>query len=122
MLGRLDELILYVESMRNQLGFYRDVLGLPVIEPSQSTDWDNEYWVALDADNFRLALHGGGRRRFGEDSSRFVFAVPDLDVARASLAQAGVPVGAERVPAAGIRVVAAWDPEGNGFSIEHRTR
>ena len=127
MLGRLDELILYVESMRHQLEFYRDVLGLsviepaPVNEPARVTDWDQLHWVALDAGNFRLALHAGGRRRFGQDSPRFVFAVDDLDQARQSLTGAGVSLGAERVPAAGTRVVDAWDPEGNVFSIEHRS-
>ncbi|MEZ6071438.1 MAG: VOC family protein [Pirellulales bacterium] len=120
MIGQLAEVIVYVEDMAAQVAFYRDVLGLAVIEPPSGTDPAGADWVLFDTGACRLALHGGGQRRFGADAPKFVFAVDDVVARREWLLSAGVQVGDVRSPAPGVQVVDATDPEGNVFSLEHR--
>jgi catechol 2,3-dioxygenase-like lactoylglutathione lyase family enzyme len=120
MIGKLGELILYVADMKQQVTFYRDVLGLRVIDPSGGQDLAEAYWVLFDTGACHLALHGGGKRRFGQDAPKFVFFVDDIEAARTHLLKAGVSVSEARSPAPGITVVDCKDPEGNVFSIEHQ--
>ena len=118
MIGRLGEIIVYVKDMAKQVAFYRDVLGLRIVEPTDVGDYDDAYWVVFDTGACRLALHGGGGKRFGEDAPKFVFFVEDIKVARSKLMSAGVAVGEVRSPTPGVSVVDCTDPEGNAFSIE----
>lgn len=120
MLGKLNELILYVTDMAAQVRFYRDVLELPVIYPADLTDYSGEYWVELDAGGITLALHGGGTGNFGPEAPKFVFRVADIASARSLLAQRGGLVSEIRSPAPGVQVVDCQDPEGNQFSLETR--
>ena len=120
MIGSLSELIICVEDMNRQLRFYCDTLGFRVIEPTEDAQVDSAYWILLDTGSCKLALHGGGKRRFGDDAPKFVFAVDDIQAARTQLASAGVKVGDVRSPANGVLVVDASDPEGNVFSLEKR--
>ena len=120
MIGNLGELILYVEDMSAQVVFYRDILGLRVVEPTDTDQFEEAYWVLFDAGGCKLALHGGGKRRFGEDAPKFVFYVEDIEAARSHLVSAGIQVGDTRSPAQGVYVVDAVDPEGNLFSLEQR--
>ncbi|MGE3315061.1 MAG: VOC family protein [Planctomycetaceae bacterium] len=119
MIGTLGEVILYVEDMPKQVRFYRDVLGLKVIDPADSDPGD-AYWVLLDCGACQLALHGGGERRFGEDAPKIVFMVDDIQAARDELVRKGVPAGDTFSPAPGVSVVNCTDPEGNKFSLEKR--
>jgi catechol 2,3-dioxygenase-like lactoylglutathione lyase family enzyme len=59
------EVILYVQDMNAQVAFYRDVLGLKVRQPQQVGDYSDVYWLELETGPCVLALHGGGKRRFG---------------------------------------------------------
>lgn len=120
MIGKLGEVIVYVEDMKKQVAFYRDVLGLNVIEPAGESDLGDAYWVVFETGSCHLALHGGGQRRFGKDAPKFVFFVDDIQAKRAGLMDSGVSVSDVRSPAPGVAVVDCSDPEGNVFSIESR--
>ena len=74
--GELMEVILYVQDMGAQVSFYRDVLGLRVVEPQGAGDWAGVHWVELDTGSCTLALHAGGQRRQGEDAPRWCSASP----------------------------------------------
>ncbi|SFI08458.1 VOC family protein [Planctomicrobium piriforme] len=115
---RLHELILYVSDMPRQVAFYRDLLGLRLLEPLDITDFSGQYWVVFDAGGCFLALHGGGNCEFGEDAPKFVFLVADIEAERRRLSALGVPVSEIRSPATGVLVCDARDPEGNSFSLE----
>lgn len=119
-IGTLGEIILYVEEMGNQIEFYRDVLGLSVLEPAAKEKLADADWVLLDSGACRLALHRGGRRRFGADAPKFVFLVDDIEAARAHLVAHGVDAADPFSPAPGVQVVNCTDPEGNRFSLESR--
>ena len=112
------ELILYVEDMPNQVEFYRDVLGMQAISPPGNINLANASWVELDSGSCKLALHAGGKRRFGEDAPKFVFRVTDILAVHKTLLERGVAMGDIFQAAPGVWVSNASDPEGNRFSIE----
>jgi predicted enzyme related to lactoylglutathione lyase len=106
--------------MTRQVAFYRDTLGLPVKEPKGVTDWSKVYWVELDTGSCTLVLHGGGKRNFGEDAPKIVFAVQDITAVRRTLMTRGVELSEVRSPAPNVWVCDGLDPEGNKLSLEER--
>ena len=85
------EVILYVEDMDAQVSFYRDKLGLNVKSPQDTENYSEEFWVELDSGPCTLALHAGGKRRFGE--------VLALQGRRSQVDRTGVSQPGERVQA-----------------------
>lgn len=118
--GGIIEVILYVEDMETMVSFYRDILGLKVTYPNNVRNYHTEHWVTLWAGACILALHSGGKRRFGPDSPRIVFNVQDIDHARAYLVQRDIEVGDIRMAGPGVYVCDGLDPEGNRFSLENQ--
>ena len=114
-IGEITEIILYVEDMNGQVSFYRDKLGIKVKTPQESTDYSNEFWVELETGSCSLALHAGGKRRFGSDAPKFVFRVSDILAARQSLIDHEVEMGEIRSAAPGIWVCDAWTLRGTSF-------
>jgi catechol 2,3-dioxygenase-like lactoylglutathione lyase family enzyme len=117
-IGSIMEIILYVENMNRQVSFYSDKLGFKVVNPLDSDDYGNEFWVELDTGTCSLALHAGGKGRFGADAPKFVFRVNDILAARQQLINQQVEMGEIRSAAPGVWVCDGADPEGNKFSIE----
>jgi predicted enzyme related to lactoylglutathione lyase len=117
-IGEIMEVILYVEDMNGQVSFYGDKLGFEIKNPTGLDDYSNEFWVELDTGNCSLALHAGGKRRFGVDAPKFVFQVEDILAARQQLLDKEVEMGEIRSAAPGVWVCDGVDPEGNKFSIE----
>ena len=117
-IGDLMEIIIYVEDMNRQVSFYRDQLGFKLVTPQESEDYGKEFWVELDTGACTLALHAGGKKRYGEDAPKFVFRVQDILAARMELINQQVVMGEIRSAAPGVWVCDGADPEGNKFSIE----
>jgi predicted enzyme related to lactoylglutathione lyase len=117
-IGAIIEVILYVEDMNAQVSFYRDKLGLKVKYPQEIDDFSNVFWVEINTRPCTLALHAGGKRRFGPDAPKIVFQVEDILAARQALVDQDVNVGEIRSAATGVWVCDGVDPEGNKFSIE----
>jgi predicted enzyme related to lactoylglutathione lyase len=117
-IGEIMEVILYVEDMNGQVSFYKDKFGFEIKNPTGLDDYSSEFWVELDTGNCSLALHAGGKRRFGADAPKFVFRVEDILAARQLLLDQEVEMGEIRSAAPGIWVCDGVDPEGNKFSIE----
>ncbi|MES0361629.1 MAG: VOC family protein [Anaerolineales bacterium] len=116
--GEIMEVILYVEDMDSQVSFYRDKLGLQVKFPKETANYGEEFRVELDSGPCTLALHTGGKRRFGADAPKIVFRVGDILAARQELTDQEVEMGEIRSAAPGVWVSDGIDPEGNKFSIE----
>ena len=121
MIRNLSEIILYVKDMESQVNFYRDIMELPIEYPTGIDSYKDEYWVVFDTGLCKLALHGGGEGKIGKDSPKFVFDVEDVKAMRELLSLKGLQVGAIRSPTPGVEVLDAEDPEGNAFSVEHRS-
>lgn len=90
---KLGQLILFTHDVDRLAAFYRDVLGLALVESEPG-------WCVLDAGGVHLALHGIPAHIAGtvsdppkkrEDSSwKPTFLVDDLDATLARLAAAGI--------------------------------
>ncbi|HEU4616348.1 MAG TPA: VOC family protein [Kofleriaceae bacterium] len=116
---RLGQLILFTGDVARLAAFYRDVLGLGVLE-------DEPGWCVLDAGGVKLALHGIPKEYAGEvsdppqrrEDSYFkpTFVVDDLDAMLARLAAHGVAMSAPKTY--GPRTYSdGIDPDGNVFQI-----
>ena len=117
--ARFDKVILYVQDMERMVAFYRDALGLTLTYPTGVAELAKEVWVTLDLGcGCALALHGGGKRRFGEDAPSLVFRCDDLVTAGAALSAAGARLAEPFEAAPGTLVARGRDPEGNAFSLE----
>jgi predicted enzyme related to lactoylglutathione lyase len=103
------------------VAFYRDQFGLSVSFPPGVKDYGHEFWVTLDTGQCTLALHGGGKRRLGEDAPKIVFQAADIEAVRKEMLRRGVPLGEVRSAAPGVWVCDGADPEGNKFSVESHT-
>jgi predicted enzyme related to lactoylglutathione lyase len=114
----LIEVILYVEDMQKQMSFYRDTLELPVLYPAGLANYANEMWVLLDTGSCKLALHGGGQKRLGQDRPMLVFGIEDIHAARATLVERGVELQEIFSAAPGVWVCHGVDPEGNPIALE----
>ena len=118
LLKDLMEVIIYVEDMNAQAVFYSHKLGFEITSPQGIDNYADQMWVTLDTGACTLALHGGGKRRFGADTPKIVFRVDDILAAREELIHRGVELGEVRFATTGIWVCDGEDPEGNKFSIE----
>ena len=118
LLKDLMEVILYVENMNAQVDFYTNKLGFKVTYPQGIEEYTDQMWVTLDTGACTLALHGGGKRRFGADAPKIVFRVEDILASREELIRRGVVMGEVRSAAPGVWVCDGEDPEGNKLSIE----
>ena len=96
-LGPLIEVILFVADMDSQVGFYRDILGLPITYPQGLPDYSEQMWVTFETGACHLALHGGGQGRLGADTPKIVFQVEDVSSTRQALIARGVRMGEIRV-------------------------
>jgi len=118
--GKLIEVVVYVEDMNRQVYFYRDKIGLSLSYPTGVNDFKDACWVTFETGDCTLALHAGGKKQQGADAPKFVFDVSDINQAREELIERGVRLGEIRSPAPGVLVCDGIDPEGNRFSIESK--
>lgn len=111
--------ITYVADLSAMTQFYRDLLGLPVIE-------QNERFVAFDGAGAPLALEAGGPMPDGPRTkdrhpTLIQFAVAEIDVAVAALAALGVPIeGAIKRGSFGA-LAFFRDPEGNRLALVEKS-
>jgi catechol 2,3-dioxygenase-like lactoylglutathione lyase family enzyme len=118
---KLRRAILFAKDMAAMTAFYRDVLGLPVVESEPG-------WVALDAGGVALALHAIPAeiaanilitvppQRRGETPLKLAFVVDEIASTFERLVRHGVSMSELRT--FGSRTFSdGMDPEGNVFQI-----
>ena len=103
---KLQRIVIFVSDLEKEAAFYRDKMGLPVVE-------EREGWVAFDAGGCEIALHRGKRKaRLDFESSEA------LAESYADLRARGVPLGEiKRHPSRELSIARGRDPEGNPFQI-----
>ena len=112
-------IIHYVEEMERALRFYRDVIGLEVVDTSPG-------WSTLRCDGCIVALHilGPGMNEAAAAHAGLNLRVDDLDAAVAEVVTGGGHV--TRVQEAGggvpVRIAELSDSEGNGFELRQAVR
>jgi hypothetical protein len=72
----------------------------------------------LDTGACKLALHGGGQKRLGQDTPMLVFGVEDMHTARNTLLARGVQLQEIFSAAPGVWVCHGIDPAGNPLALE----
>jgi len=114
---RLGYAIVFVSDMQRSLGFYRDLLAVPV-------RFESSHWTELDAGGATLALHLSDEpaaeratEREAPGSCRPGFQVSDLDALHQRLVAGGVPCPQEPKDVFGSRVALYLDPDGLQISI-----
>lgn len=98
--------------MERSVAFYRDRLGLRLLRR------DGESWAEFDAGGRRFALHGAAEGQpVTPGGATAVFAVADLDAARARLADDGIASSHEGDVEGYARFASFEDPDGNTFQL-----
>jgi predicted enzyme related to lactoylglutathione lyase len=111
-LNRLDLVFYWVSDLGRAVNFYHDVLGLRLLR----RDADN--WAEFDAGGRRFALHSATEGQpVIPGGATAVFAVEDLDRAKAELARRGVEFGHEGDVGGYARFASFTDPDGNTVQL-----
>jgi catechol 2,3-dioxygenase-like lactoylglutathione lyase family enzyme len=117
---RADHVWFFVSDLDRAIEFYRDRLGLAL------SMRHGDEWAELDAGTIRIGLHGipSGRPQVGGTDGAVphggtaVFAVEDLELARAGLEQRGVRFEEHLGEVPGYARYASFaDPDGNSLQL-----
>ena len=112
--AREPMIIHYVEQMDRAVKFYRDVIGLEVVDTSPG-------WSTLRCDGCVVALHilGPGMNEAAAAHAGLNLRVDDLDAAVAAVVTGGGRVTGVQEAGGGVpvRIAELSDPEGNGFEL-----
>ena len=113
---QFSSVILYVQNMENEVHFYRDILGFPVRFPKDVSSYADQMWVEMDSGACILGLHAGETEK-PDDKHELVFTVNDIQTARKTLMEAGLPVSDIRMLEDGHPILSSFDPDGHGISM-----
>jgi predicted enzyme related to lactoylglutathione lyase len=109
--GEVDHVWFWVSDMDRSIAFYRDALGLAL----RMRHEDN--WAEFEAGPIRIGLHGAGDGPAVHGGTA-VFAVEDLDLARASLQERGIAFEDHLGEVPGYARYASFaDPDGNSMQL-----
>lgn len=108
----LDLVFYWVSDLDRAVAFYRDVLGLSLVRR------DGDSWALFEAGGRRFALHAAAEGQpVTPGGATAVFAVNDLDAARARLADRGVRSSHEGDVEGYARFASFLDPDENTFQL-----
>lgn len=107
---RIRRIILFAKDVPALLKFYRDVLGLRVLD-----DQSSKGWADLDGGGCRLALHRGRPLR----AAKIAFYTKSVPRDRDRLVQRGATMGSVK-EFGRLRLCDGRDPEGNAFQLSNR--
>ncbi len=74
MIRGLDNIYYFVTDITRAVGFYRDILGLKVVD-------QDEWWATLDLNGVRFGLHRAEKNEFARSSEQRSGATVTLSVA-----------------------------------------
>ncbi len=108
----MRRIVLFTKDMPRMVSFYRDVLGLRLVN-------DEKGWKEFDANGCVIALHNG-TSEVGRRPPKIGFWAKDIAAARAELIGRGAKIS-KIMSGAGLTRCEGKDPDGNPFSISDRT-
>lgn len=109
---RLTHIIYFTDNMDGMTVFYRDVLGLLVLN-------DHGDWRELDAGDCMIALHAGAKGKANGHNPKLSFHADDVAAVRDELMAKGVVMGKLWVSPE-VTFCQGADPDGNAFNISSR--
>ena len=115
---QLSYAIVFVSDMKRSVGFYRDVLGIPL-------RFESPGWTEFATEGATLALHAAGGEGSAPDGARGEMPgscrpglrVPDLDVFHKRMVEKGVPCLQAPKDVFGTRIAQYADPDGLAISV-----
>ncbi len=114
--GTQLQIIIYVQNMKGEVHFYRDILGLSIRYPQGLDDYSEEMWVEFELGDCTLALHGGAQDS-PDDLHEIVFKVENVARARQMIINSGIAMDEMRTLEDGSPIAEGRDPDGHRFSI-----
>ena len=113
----INRIIYFTNQMKTMTAFYRDVIGLSLIDNPESAPSD---FLEFDAGACTIALHKGSP---GTPASRnkIVFYTDNVGETREELIRRGAKMGTVN-PKSALHLCDGKDPEGNVFQIANRIR
>ena len=108
----ISGITLFTSEMAKMAAFYRDVIGLKLIE-------DTPGWKRFEAGKCRLALHKG-KSRVGARPPKIGFYAKDVEKAKAFLEARGAKLS-KIYTFETIAFCNGKDPDGNAYAITNRT-
>jgi lactoylglutathione lyase len=120
---RVNYAIVFVSDMKRSVGFYRDVLGLPL-------RFESPGWTEFATDGATLALHSSESDNLAKDDPNRVpagrcrpgLSVPNLDEFHKRMLANHVPCLQEPKAVFGVRIAQYLDPDGLGISVSEERR
>ena len=108
----IRRIIMFTPNFAPMADFYRNVIGLSVIE-------DAPGWLDLDAGACRLAIHEASFEG-AEGPMKIAFFAEDVSAARAALIDRGVTTLGEVMTFGDLQLCDGADPDGNAFQLSNR--
>ncbi len=108
----IRRVILFTPNFEPMLAFYRDRLGLALLDQSDG-------WADFDAGACRLALHAASIDA-AEGPHKIAFYAEDVAAARAALVARGVATMGSIHVFGDLRLCDGQDPDGNWFQLSNR--
>lgn len=108
----LRRAIIFTRDLAGMTRFYRDVIGLTVIETSQG-------WVDFEAGGTRIALHATDAE-MGEGPIKLAFFAADVAVMRAMLVARGAASFGPVKSFGALQLCDGFDPDGNTVQLSNR--
>jgi lactoylglutathione lyase len=120
---RLSYAIVFVSDMQRSVGFYRDVLGLPL-------KFESPGWTEFASEGATLALHASEAPRAEKDNPLQVpagrcrpgLSVPKLDEFHKRMVERAVTCLQEPKELFGARIAQYLDPDGLAISVSQQRR
>jgi len=111
----MRRVILFTHNFAAMRDFYRDMLGLEVVE-------EDDGWADLAAGGCNIAIHAAGKGAAsgdGEGPHKIVFHADDVAAAREDLMSRGANMGPVKVFGE-LHLCDGDDPDGNRFQFSNR--
>jgi lactoylglutathione lyase len=120
---RVQYAIVFVSDMRRSVGFYRDVLGMPL-------KFETSHWTEFATEGATIALHASEAPASGSPPSRHPTAgacrpglrVANLDEFHRRMIENNVPCAQEPKEVFGARIAQYLDPDGLAISVSEERR
>ena len=112
--------IYFTNNIAGMVVFYRDALGMTVLEPPLAMDYDPDSWIQLAGAGFEVCIHGAGKPGCRDrNRNKLVFVVDDVAEYRDRLIGRGVSMGK-------LQTMSHYescdfkDPDGNVLQLSNR--
>ncbi|MEI6082990.1 MAG: VOC family protein [Verrucomicrobiota bacterium] len=117
---RIARFIYFTNDVARMVAFYRDILGLAILNPPRAMDYDKSDWVQLASDGIEIGIHRAAKAgNTGLNRNKLVFVVDNVANAREQLGNRGVRMGKHHV-ASEFECCDFKDPDGNVLQLSSR--